>query len=558
MSAISQSIRFKLGDFCRHLFHKPARDSAPAPAGDGSITPPPTSADGESGGGVTIPLRAVLAAFPPALRPRIRAVDTQGLTLTIPFGKVFPELSRGVVTMPFAAIRCTAPQVFTPGLENDDAQVVLPLNEILSRIDPALLARRPMQRKPVNLPDEISSPFAGRGTGLSIGLGHGKPANATREPAPHELGSEPTLTHKPALPVPAAAAPTPVAPLAIKLPDSDERPLFVRKPIKMSPEVAPTSPGTPPPPPPPLSWPPKSQDYLAARPVPRAMQPAKSEPPAPAATGTAVLIAPLATIAAAWPEALRQEIAQTSRPDAQLAMPVDLIESSLKRGRVTFAWKTLRSWISPAVTSGMSPHDAAELELPLSVVAPLFLARQKGAGQAQRVTVDEAIPDLFFGLPRPEPAPTPKLADTNFYTWAENSDIPRMDDGNYKGPKAANAEAPTKHATPNEIVARAAALNGVVGALIALPEGLLVASRVPTEFNGDTLAAFLPQIFTKVSQVTKELRLGELNNLNFTVGNVPWKIFRVNTLYFAAFGCVSGPLPTGELARLAAELDHRR
>lgn len=51
--------------------------------------------------------------------------------------------------------------------------------------------------------------------------------------------------------------------------------------------------------------------------------------------------------------------------------------------------------------------------------------------------------------------------------------------------------------------------------------------------------------------------MGELNNVNFTVGNVPWKIFRVNAIFFAAFGRAGEPLPTAHLAALAAELDHR-
>ena len=100
-------------------------------------------------------------------------------------------------------------------------------------------------------------------------------------------------------------------------------------------------------------------------------------------------------------------------------------------------------------------------------------------------------------------------------------------------------------------------LEGVEGSLIALPDGLMVASRLPQELNGDTLAAFLPQIFGKVSQCTKELRMGDLNNLNFTVGNVPWKIFRVNAIFFAAFGRSGQSLPTAQLAALAAELDHK-
>ena len=67
----------------------------------------------------------------------------------------------------------------------------------------------------------------------------------------------------------------------------------------------------------------------------------------------------------------------------------------------------------------------------------------------------------------------------------------------------------------------------------------------------------MPQIFGKLSQATKELRMGELNNLNFTVGNVPWKIFRVNAIFFAAFGRVGEGLPTALLAALAGELDHK-
>ena len=70
--------------------------------------------------------------------------------------------------------------------------------------------------------------------------------------------------------------------------------------------------------------------------------------------------------------------------------------------------------------------------------------------------------------------------------------------------------------------------------------------------------ALIPQMYSKLSGCTKELRMGELNNLNFTVGKVPWKIFRVNGIYFAAFGCAGESLPTGHLAELAAELDYKK
>jgi len=196
------------------------------------------------------------------------------------------------------------------------------------------------------------------------------------------------------------------------------------------------------------------------------------------------------------------------------------------------------------------------------VVAPLFLARQRQANKGQqKVTVDEDIPNLFFGAPQPEAeaavaAATARSTDTNYYVWEDTHDTVRVHESEVKRPTP-GTKFVAKYATPNEVVSRAAALDGVAGALIALPDGLMVANRLPPDLNADTMAAFLPQIFGKVSLCTKELRMGELNNLNFTVGNVPWKIFRVNAIFFAAFGREAEPLPTAQLAALAAELDHK-
>jgi hypothetical protein len=52
--------------------------------------------------------------------------------------------------------------------------------------------------------------------------------------------------------------------------------------------------------------------------------------------------------------------------------------------------------------------------------------------------------------------------------------------------------------------------------------------------------------------------MGDLNNLSFTAGNVPWKIFRVNAVYFAAFGRAGQALPTAQLAALAVQLDRKK
>ena len=281
---------------------------------------------------------------------------------------------------------------------------------------------------------------------------------------------------------------------------------------------------------------------------------------------------------------MRQEVGRLNLADAQVALPIALIEAGLKRGRIAFPWKTLQSWIRPTPLPSVSVNDSMELELPLSVIAPLFISRRKSAPApkpVQKLAVDESIPNLFFGFPQPEPAapapvavapvapaepepapateaeaPAAKPTETNYFLLEDGMGAqPQAEE--FKRPVANATDFSSRKASPDEVIRRAAALEGVAGVLIALPDGLKVAASIPAELNGDTLAAFLPQLFNKMGQCTRELRMGELNNLNFTVGNVPWKIFRVNAVYFAAFGRAGQPLPTAQLAMLAGELDRK-
>jgi predicted regulator of Ras-like GTPase activity (Roadblock/LC7/MglB family) len=154
-------------------------------------------------------------------------------------------------------------------------------------------------------------------------------------------------------------------------------------------------------------------------------------------------------------------------------------------------------------------------------------------------------------------ATRPQAADTSFFVPTETLKAPAVDQSVYTKSQAPDTDFKKRLATPKEIIERAMAVPGVVGAVIALPDGLKVASQVPPELNADTVAAFLPQIFERVAQSTRELRMGALNNLKFTVGNVPWKIYRINAVYFAAFGRPGERLPTAELTLLAAELDRK-
>ncbi len=533
---------------------------------------------------VELPLQSILGNLPPQLHARLTLTDADlsRASISISVGKIMPQLALGVVKITFGELRQAAPTLFNVDEEYDSLPVILPLNEVLGRLNFNSLARNPTQ-KHLEVPAEITGPFSGRGEGIMISKAAFKPPPAP--PPQIRMAAPPVRT-------PANTTPPPVAP---------PPPAFVSRAIKPeSPAPAlsrngngngngnglpaqPIIPGIPIQPLP--TMPP------APRPTPLAPRPTPFMPkPAPVAPESASILAPLAALSENWPEALRMEIAQMNLANAQVALPVNLVEPALKRGRVIFAWRNLRSWINPT-SPAVSIHDGLELELPLKIVAPLFLARLGGAAKTahphQAAPLSTEIPNLFFGFPQPQPSSEileppaktsrpdeirfasrpadPQPADTNYYTWGESdttSLVARPGETEFKRP-AAVPEVPatdfsSRRAPPDEIVSHAMKLPGVAGALVALPDGLTVASQIPPDLNADTLAAFLPQIYGRVSQCTKELRMGELNNLNFTVGNVPWKVFRIHGVYFAAFGRAGELLPTAQLALLAGELDRKK
>ena len=539
----------------------------------------------ERGAGIEVSLQRILANLPLELQPRVVYPEVGDMTISVPLEQVLAQLSRGAVRISFGELRQAAPAVFSPQDDRDELPIPLPLAEILSRLNPVLITRRRTQRR-VEVPDEITSPFDAEGRGLvfSDTLPRSQaPAHSQHVvpvPAPHLPPARSGISFSPATPpavsLPPAAAPanarfaTPLQPA----PNPFNASRLNQKPFG-PPQTAPKPPGAPlypispsmpePAPSAPVRAVPSPALRLAHDPSegvrPPIASPSVTEPSA-AVSEQEPFVVQLSALAEGWPEAVRKEIVQLNIVDARVALPPDAVERALKVGRIAFSWKMVRSWLTPGARQSVSSHDGAVLELPLKVVAPLFLARQREASRAQqRVTVDDEIPNLFFGSPQSE-ATKPAVAtaapapDTNYYVWRDSSETLQNENEQERHPSA-GTKFLSKYATPNEIVSRAAALDGVVGALIALPDGLMVANRLPPEFNGDTLAAFLPQIFGKVSQCTRELRLGELNNLNFTVGNVPWKIFRVNAIFFAAFGRAGQPLPTGQLVALAAELDHK-
>ncbi len=536
----------------------PPHPAHQAPARPASPAPPPRAASRphSNGSGVHVPLQVVLNGLPLELKARVRQSDVGDALISVPLEKVLSQLSSGAVKISFGELRRAAPQIFAKDADRDQLPVALPLNEILARINPALLVRRQNQ-KHVEVPEDITSPFGERGQGLIFSIG---PSKAETPPVTREATPVAPIQRTPVRPQPAHPAPPPPI---FTAPESPGTSMPFRNLMPAEPEPVPPAAV------PPVVTPLPGLRGFGGHAAPPAPEPQAAFHPVPEGPS---LITALSALAESWPEALRLEIVQLNLAEARMALPVAMIEEALKRGRVAFPWKVLRSWIRPAPLPTVSAHDNLSVELPLKVIAPLFLSHQKSAERPQHKTeIDESIPNLFFGFPQPpgaapEPAPASagpthavaKPIDTNYYVWDDSSESARVDETEFKRKPTPGTSFITRYATPNEVVSRAAALEGVAGALIALPDGLMVASKLSPDLNGDTLAAFLPQIFAKVSQCTKELRMGELNNLNFTVGNVPWKIFRVNAIFFAVFGRSSQPLPTTQLVALAAELDRKK
>jgi predicted regulator of Ras-like GTPase activity (Roadblock/LC7/MglB family) len=112
-----------------------------------------------------------------------------------------------------------------------------------------------------------------------------------------------------------------------------------------------------------------------------------------------------------------------------------------------------------------------------------------------------------------------------------------------------------KHWSPPELVRATIQLEGVAGAIIALQEGLPVAAELPEQMKADTVAAFLPQIFARLTNYAGEMKLGAVEDILFTSAGSLFQIYRLGEVYFAVLGKPGEKLPWESLRLIAEELD---
>jgi predicted regulator of Ras-like GTPase activity (Roadblock/LC7/MglB family) len=299
-------------------------------------------------------------------------------------------------------------------------------------------------------------------------------------------------------------------------------------------------------------------------------------PKAPA-VGDVVPI-PLSDISEGWPDPVRQEIARGEWDLAMVMFPINRLDAGMKAGRLNFTWGEIRQWLNPPIGSIHSQHVDVPVELPLKVVAPLFLSARRPTSQ-KKFDVDETIPDVFGGLKpgaaqvKLTVAPGPVAEEnTDIFTApvAEPTPVAPVEPAPVPMPPPPVSHAPRPDAlgaifgqplksdwSPAEIVQKVSEMSGVAGGVITTADGLLVAGTVPESQNVETLAAFLPQIFARLNQYAGEMQIGMLTSLNMATVEAPCAIYKSGKLYLGVIGRAGQTLPDAHLQRIASEIARR-
>ncbi|MBI3881213.1 MAG: roadblock/LC7 domain-containing protein [Verrucomicrobia bacterium] len=497
----------------------PAPTSAPAPAPAAKSAPAPIEPAGTA---VNIPLRSLIARLPEELAAMVKAQPASDVTVSLPLQPILQQLSKGSVKISFGDIRRRAPAGTFLDTDRMDATLVsLPLNEVIARLSPSHLPRRNNQKQ-VSVPESVSPLFK---PGAAVTIATNAPVRANA-PAP-------------AAPAPAPTAPQPVAPPAPAPVES----------LRMADQSASAAPA-----------------YSRPAPAPTApSRPAAAPAPVPVAAGGASLQVQLQRLMENWPATVAAEITQLNLQDEIVELPMGELERGLKVGRLTYTWGQLRVWIpTVAKVLSVSPSDSALLELPLRVIAPLFLAQKRvGAAPATPSKFASqdfaAIPNLFGPTSKPAAAAAAPAA-APVAQPAPVAPAPVAAPAPAPAPAAAKVPQnivdvfgadPGRNCTPAEVARKTATLRGVAGVLICTPDGLVVADHFISPVGSDNFCALMTQMVNRITNYTRELRLGSPRQVGFTIETTGYGIFQTARVNLIVVGKPGEQLPVPELQIVA-------
>jgi predicted regulator of Ras-like GTPase activity (Roadblock/LC7/MglB family) len=542
---------------------------------------------------VALPLKKLWNRLNPAVIQGAAHHPNGDASLQLPLSLLRDKLAKGAVRMPFTEFtNYISEGLFAPNTEKDGMEVDIPVAAILPLLKPEYISRRPNQKKTA-VPDDIAPIFGPDGSpapGLRIADSK-RPAAAPAATAKAAPSPAPIQAKVPASPISA-----PVAPIAMReaAPVVDEVVVPPPAPIRNEPipapkldpslatlkpkssqgnGVAPSAPKAAPAIKAPSLSAPINRAPVPPTPIPVPVAPA---PVAPASTvasnntasGAETLNIAAMDLAAFWSEKGKTELSNLYRHT--LEIPMSTLESGLKAGRLVFQWREVRPWLRLAPGNSMpSLQDEFQIELPLAIIAPRFLEQRVHGKSKPRFELKDDIGDVFEQkTPAPAPATAPsapmlgavavpmdlatsqtassKTGDTAFISASAGK--PLLEFGEIFG------QPEKKHWTLAEVTQKTTSLRGVAGAVLGSMDGLLVAGTWPNDVKGDAVAAFLPQIFSRLLHFTKELKLDEPNNVTLMIGNVPLQIFKAGTSFFTVIGRAGENLPKAQLNAIATRL----
>ncbi len=521
--------------FLKKIFGKADQQVVLAPVAS-HPAPAATSQRSEPAHGVevaSLSLCSILDRFPEDLKSTISKMPSADSKVVLPVNAIMKQLPTGSVKMSLASLHRQAPGgTFQKTNFEEKRMIDVPLGEIFKSINPARLQRRNDQRQ-YDVPDEVSGLFGQNGTSRSLT----QPTRAESAPSP-------------------AAIPSPASP-----------PVSLRMPA-----IVPTAPA------------PARDAHITPSPSPAPLRIAPA-PASPQMDGT--LTVALIDVAAGWEDSILDQLSVLPG-NTTLTLPAADVGAGLQKGKVVFTWEQLRNWLKPALTNSLTIEDSTQLLLPLKVIAPAFIAATgTKKRQSNQEVSNEELPDFFSPnagrlparaaaapspvpapvaepLPAPapvllvpepepvlvvpEPAPAPIVAPLTF----QEAPLLRMT----PAATATLTDAPQNIGelfgqtdgidwTPSELIKATCSLPGVAGAVIALEEGLVVAQKLPDGIAAETIAAFMPQIFSRVDRYTGEMQLGDTSELKLQTTQGPCHFFRLGKVFFAALGRSGENLPAG-------------
>ena len=472
----------------------------------------------------------ISANWPDAVKKEIQRLNAQNSKCLLPTAEIQEALKQGRVSYTWKQISARLQPALAPHaqINNDRAVLELPIAAVASAFFTQTQGAANANRPVVKPPADIEPLFRG-----------GPATTPPPQPAPIPL--------RPAAPPP-QAAPLPATP-----------------PLRLQQEPQAPAPAAPP-------------------------RPAAPARPAGASKGNVVF--KVSDVWANWPEELKSEANKLRINSSKVEIPFELVEPGLRTGKIEFSWSEFCGWVQNCPAPGQgSPVAESRVSLPLPVLAPLCL-RLSPPTQRKAATLDD-IPDVFgpaskpgqpadedeeeedapifqktASRPAPAPAPAPPPPPRApappppqpTYTpqpppapVAQHAPV-ATPSGTAKNLADLFGEPGKRNWTPNEIVQRTAQLPGVAGALIALQDGLLVANCMPQGWKTETIAAFLPQIFGRMTQYVKELSMGDLISVTVSVEQGTLQVYKAGIIYFAALARPDASLPLGPLNLIAREL----